>query len=157
MLNRTDMKILSHLRQNSRETLTRISRLTKIPISTIYDKLKGNEQGVILKHTALIDFSKLGFNTRVNLLIKVNKKQRDELRSYLMTQHQVNSVFRINNGYDFLMEGIFREIKDLEDFNERLEDRFDIKGKQTYFIIDEIQRESFLSQPELLDLHCAYR
>ena len=152
MIGEKDMLIVSVLRSNARETLTRMSNKINIPISTIYDKLKLYEGGLIKKHTALIDFSKLGFNTRANIVLKVDREKRELLKEFLVKNNNVNSLYKINNGFDFMIEGVFKNLKELEDFFEALEIKFKVKTKQVYYIIDDIKRESFLSDPDALKL-----
>jgi len=152
MLSRKDLVVMACLRGNARQTLTDMSKRTNIPISTIYDRLKMQEGDVIVKHTALLDFGKLGFHTRADVVIKVDREQRDSVREFLMKSLMVNSVFKINNGYDFLFEGIWRHVKDMEDFLEGLESRFNIKTRQVYYIIDDLKKEGFLSDPQTVDL-----
>jgi len=151
MMNKKDLIVISYLRQNARETLTRLSRKTHIPVSTIYDKLKLHEQDTIIKYTSLLDFSKLGFNTRANIVLKVDKNKRDEVKDYLIKHQNINSVCKINNG-DFMIDAIFKHIKDMEDFIENLEQRFDIKDRQVYYVIDDIKRECFMSDPTVLEI-----
>ncbi len=146
-----ELIIMSLLRQNSRETLTKMSRKTQIPVSTIYDKIKSNEKSIIKKHTCIIDFSKLGFNTRASISLKVNKSKRDKLKIHLIRHPNVNTIYKINNGFDYWIECIFRHIRELEDFLEDLEAEFAIK-KQVFYIIDDIKREAFMSDPNLLDI-----
>ncbi len=152
ILNQKDILIISSLRNNARETLTNISKKTNVPISTIYDKLKSYEKSLIRKHTSLLDFNKLGFNARANIMIKVDRSVRDEIKDHLIKHQNINSVYKINNGFDFLIEGIFKNMKDLEDFMENLEDKFQIKNKQIHYIIDDIKRESFMGDPLTFDL-----
>ena len=149
--NKKDLLILTCLRTNARETLTSISKKTRIPISTIYERLKALESGTIKKHTSLLDFSSLGFMTWVMVAVKSDREQRQELSNYLSKHTNVNSLFKINNGYDFLIEGVFRHIKDLEDFMETLETKFSIKEKQVFYLINELKRESFLDDQALID------
>jgi DNA-binding Lrp family transcriptional regulator len=151
MVTGKDIMLMAHLRKNARETLTRMSRITKIPVSTLYDKLKNHEQGLIQKHTSLVDFTKLGFNTKANILLKVDRGLRDEVKDYLTKEFNVNSVYKINSGFDFMVEGIFRHIKDMEDFIEKLEERFEIRDKQVYYVIEDIQREAFMADPQTVD------
>jgi DNA-binding Lrp family transcriptional regulator len=146
MLNQKDLLLISNLRQNARETLTRLSRKTRIPISTIYDKLKLYDGSIIKKHTSIIDFGKLGYNARVNIMLRVDKETRDPLKEFLERKNCINSVFKINNGFDFMVEGIFKDIIDVEEFLEILEDKFKIKSKQVYYIVDEIKREGFMTE-----------
>jgi len=151
MLRKSDLLFLTFLRQNARQTLTSISKKTKIPISTLYDKLKQHEKALILKHTTLVDFSKLGYNSRAKIMISSSKEDRDKLRGFLVSYPRINSLFKINNGYDFLAEGVFKNIKKLEEFLELLEEKFCIKDKKVFYIIDEVKRESFLSSPETVN------
>ena len=147
-MKKQDLLVLSALRQNARLSLTKMSRATKVPVSTIYDKLKQYERELIRKHTALIDFTKLGYNTRANLLVKVDRDQRDNMQEYLQAHKNVNSIYKINNGYDYMVELVFVHIKDMEDFMESLEKQFKILSQETYYIIDDIKREEFMSNPK---------
>lgn len=151
MLNKKDLLILSHFRQNARKSLTNISRKTGVPVSTIFDKLKLYEEKLIQRHTALLDFQKLGYEIRVKMTIKANREKRDDLINYLIRHKSVNSIFRINNGGDVLIEGIFRNMKELQEFSESLED-FDIKNKQEFFVLEDIKREAFMSDPDIVRL-----
>ena len=147
-----DLLILANLRQNARETLTGISQKTKVPISTIFDKMKALEKGIITKHTAIVDFAKLGFSTRANMTLRVDKNERDRVREFLENHHNVNSIYKINNGYDFLVETVFKSIRELEDFTETVESRFKVRELQVYYIIDDIKREAFMSDPNLISI-----
>ena len=147
-----DLLILAHLRNDARITLTELSKKTNIPVSTIYDRLKSQEDSFISKHTTLIDFTKLGYNTRANITLKVDRDQRELIKEFLMKHQNINSVYKINNGFDFLIEAIFKNIKDLEEFMENLDQRFKIADSQTYYIINDIKREAFMSNPQLLNI-----
>lgn len=144
-----DLLLISYLRQNARDTLTRLSRRTNIPVSTIFDRLKNYERRGTVKHTAIVDFTKLGFHTRAKIAIKVARDERQAAGEYLAKHPNVNSVCRINNGYSFLFEGVFRNIVDLENFLEELDEKFEIAQKQVFYVIDDIIREGFMSNPDL--------
>jgi DNA-binding Lrp family transcriptional regulator len=146
MFDKKELTIMAHLRENARQKLTEISRKTGIPISTIYDKLQ-RKNSVILRHTSLINFEKLGYNTRASIVIKAAPKDRVALRTFMMKDHRINSLFRINNGYDFLAEGIFTSIKDAEDYFDTLEKKFSIEKRDAYFIVGDVKREAFMSDP----------
>lgn len=149
-MDKKDLMIISRLRTNARETLTNMSKGTKIPISTIYDRIKAGFDGVITKHTVLIDFAKIGYTTRANLMIKASKDCRRELTEYLVRNQNTNSVYKINNGFDILAELVFTHVKDLEDFIENLEDKFDITEKEVHYLVDDLKRETFLRDTMLM-------
>jgi DNA-binding Lrp family transcriptional regulator len=149
-MNKKDLLVLSNLRQNARETLTRMSRKTGIPVSTLFDKIRLRMNGIIMKHTCLIDFNKLGYQTRANILIRVKKEQRDKLRDYIVKENSINSAYKVNNGYDVLLEGIFKDIKEIEVFFDKLDKDFDIEAKEVYYVINDIKKEDFLSKPDII-------
>jgi DNA-binding Lrp family transcriptional regulator len=127
-----------------------MSKKTGIPVSTLFDRLKSSEESIIIKHTSLLNFNELGFNTRANIALKVERDDKEALKNFLTAHGSVNSVYRINNGFDFMVEGIFHQIKDMEDFIDQLESRFRIHDKRPFFIIEDLKREAFLSNPEML-------
>ena len=145
-----DLKIIAHLRQNSRMPLTKMSRRTQIPVSTIFDRIKLCKNNIIIKHTSLLNFNKLGYNTRANITLKVDREDKEALKEFLIKNQSVNSVYKINNGFDFMIEGVFKQIKDMEDFLDDLEDRFKIVDKKSFFIIEDLKREAFMSNPHLV-------
>lgn len=153
MMKNKEMLILSNLRNNSRESLTRLSRRTSIPVTTIHEKIKQYEDNIIKKYTMIIDFGKLGFNTKVAFLIRTNREKRDKLRDYLLGNKNVNTVFKLNNEYDFMVEGIFRELIDVESFLDKLENEFEVSEKSVFYIVDEIKREGFMSNPDLVKIN----
>ena len=105
---KNDRLILSYLRQNGRMQLTKMSRKTNIPVSTLFERLKAYDQDLIKKHTAILDFAKLGFRTRARILLKVNKVNRLPLKEFLQKSPHTNELFAINNGFDFMVEFLFR-------------------------------------------------
>jgi len=80
----------------------------------------------------------------------VKKEDRNTVREFLTKHSSVNSAFKINNGYDFSVEAIFRNIREVEDFIELLEEKFSIKSKQVFYIIDDLKKEEFLSNPAII-------
>ncbi|MBN1275486.1 Lrp/AsnC family transcriptional regulator [Candidatus Woesearchaeota archaeon] len=139
-----ELLLLSHFRRNARESLTRISRKTNIPVSTIFDKLRQYEGDYIEKHTSLLDFRKLGFDLKTHILFKVAKDGREEFQRFLLNHPRVNSVFRINNGYDYLVEAVFTGLGDLDQFFEEAGKR-QVEERQEYFVLKDVLREAFLS------------
>src|SRR3989338_2487916 len=152
MLTTKELLILSNLRNNSRESLTRMSRRIAIPVSTIYDKIKTYEQSLITRNTCLIDFTQLGYNTRATIMVKTIREDKDRLKENLIKNKHVNCCYKITSGYDYLIECVFRELRDVELFIEALEKDFTFEQKQVYYILEDVRKEAFLSNPELLKL-----
>lgn len=150
MINKKDMLIISYLRNDARMPLTKMSKKTQIPVSTIFDRLRMNEEGLITKHTCLLNFTKLGYDVRANIALKVDRDDKEALKDFLLKHQSVNSLYKINNGFDFMIDGVFRQIKEMEDFIDHLENKFKITDKKSFFVIEDLKRETFMSNPNLL-------
>ena len=147
MIKQKDMEILSHLRQDARKKVTEIAKKLDMPATTIYDRLKLHKRkGFVKKHVALLDFSKLGYHAPALVALKVDNDKREPLRKYLLDHPNLNSLYRINFGYDFLVEVIFENIPKLHEFMDEIQTRFDISSPKIFSIIDEIRKEEFLSK-----------
>ncbi len=137
-----EMKILANLRQDARQSLVSISKKTDIPVSTVYEKIKQQESLTIKKYTSLLDFPSLGFNIRAKILVK------GDVKDYLMEHENVNSVFQLNDGFDFAADCIFKHMSEFKSFIEGL----DGVKKEVFFVTDELKREEFLSLDYLKNL-----
>ncbi|MBR9702860.1 Lrp/AsnC family transcriptional regulator [Candidatus Woesearchaeota archaeon] len=138
--------LLRYFRNNAREALTKISRKTGMPVSTIFDKLRKYEATIIQKHTSLLNFEELGYRVRAQLFVKTLPENRRTLGAYLKEYPNVNTIYRINNGFDYLVEVVFHSVQELEGFVEELELERGVKEKELYFIIADVAREQFLAR-----------
>jgi Lrp/AsnC family transcriptional regulator, leucine-responsive regulatory protein len=153
MIPRKDVEIILHLRNNARKRVTEISRDTKIPATTIYDRVRTHEKsGLIKRYAGLLDFDKLGYPVKTHFAIRVDKDSRKELQSFLQEQPNINSLYKIGYGPDFLFEALFRNFTETEEFVEKLGERFDIKEIQNFHVIEELKKEEFLTKPEHFEL-----
>jgi DNA-binding Lrp family transcriptional regulator len=148
-MKKKEQLLLSLLRANSRMKMTRMSKFSKIPVSTVHDMINKNYNHIVTKYTALVDFAKVGYSTRVQLILKVKPEERKSIKEHLMKKEFINSFYKINNGYDFMTECIFSSMRELEEFLDSLEQQFGIIEKKVYHIIDEIRKEHFMSSPYL--------
>lgn len=148
-MNKKDVKIFACLRQNGRMPISTLSRQTGVPVSTIFDHLKTNP--TIERHVALLDFQSLGFSTKAIVLVRANK-DKEELHKYLSAHFHINNLYKINNGYDYYFECVFKNMTEMESFLDALDERFEIKAKNVHYIIKDIKREAFLSDPNTCEM-----
>jgi len=147
-MKKTDIKILTQLRINGRIRLTELSSIARLPVSTIHDRLKTQMKQGALRPTVLIDFEKIGFRAKAHILISVETAEKEKLALYLKAHANVNSLYRINNGWNILMECVFKDMYSLETFLDELENKFQIKQKQVNYVMDELKREGFMTDIE---------
>lgn len=142
-----DVALMALLRQNCRATMRELSSRLRAPISTVYDRMISLNESLITRHTAIIDFSKLGFSTRVSLIVHCAKNRRTEVQEFLQRQWSVNTLYVLNSSSDLFVECIFRDLKGSSEFIGTLTDRFGSKV-DIHYITDDLKREAFLSDPE---------
>ena len=135
------IEIIRCLRENSRESLTNMSKKIGAPVSTIYDRVKCIENKFVKKHTSLIDFEKMGFLLRANILMKSIDK--NEVNEFILRNKNINSAFELRGNFDFFLDCIFKDRSDFNSFMDRILS-LPLHSKEMYFITGEIKREEFL-------------
>jgi DNA-binding Lrp family transcriptional regulator len=146
MIDQQDLKVLKKLRADSRATLTAMSNSLGMPVSTVFEKVKKLRKSVVVKCVDLVDFEKLGFVVRANFMVRTEERKREQLKELVLKHKNVNSVFRTNNGFDFFIETIFSDMKQLNAFCEQL-DLLRAK-RRMHFVVEELKRECFHPYPE---------
>lgn len=141
-----DLRIVSELRRDSGASLKEISKNTNIPVSTIFDRIKNLDKDVITRKVALIDFTKLGYNIRTVSMLRLEKRNQDEIRRYLENCSSINCIHSIEGKYDLLVGNVFKNIKEMAGFVKVLKEKFDMKDLDMHYITETIQSESFLSK-----------
>lgn len=148
-MNKNDAKIISFLRGEGRMPLTSLSRKTGMPVSTLHERLKKLVSSKVAKPCLLLNFPKAGFPSRAFIMVAVPAQEKSELMKHLSLHTHVNMLFRINNGWTALFECVFDSMVSLENFVESLEQKFTVKDKNVCYVLDELSREAFLSDPKL--------
>jgi DNA-binding Lrp family transcriptional regulator len=138
-----ERKMLAELRKNARTSLLALARQLNMPASTVHDKVRRYNGSIVIKHTTLLDFGKLGYS-RALFAIKANPSGRDRLQAYLASHWGMNNLHKINSGYDFLAEYIGRDQKEIEDFAAALTNLPEVIEMQRFVIIDDVTRERFM-------------
>lgn len=94
MVDKKDLLILSTLKQNSRLSSQQISRITRIPITTVHNRVKKLETlGIIKGYTLVIDHKKIGKELSAYILITVDYKLLKEKGS---SQHDLARLLAKN-------------------------------------------------------------
>ena len=138
--------LISNLREDSRRKLTNISKETGIPISSLFDSLKLLKEDIIIKSTVLIDFYNIGFRTRTQTFLKVNKKDKERLIRHLQIYNGVNSIYKTNNKWDFIIETVHKNIREFDDFLEHIDQNFELERQEVHHLIKDIKKEAFMIQ-----------
>jgi len=152
MISRKDAQIMSYFRNNARRKITFIAKETKIPLTTIYDKVRSHEKRFFKRYVSLLDFQNLGLNAKSHVAIAVERDSKESLQRFLMDNPNVNSLSKVNWGYDFLAEVVFKNLGEVQNFTENLEKSYNISQIRIFNVIEELKKEDFLTKPDHIDL-----
>ena len=140
-----DKRIIAQLRKDGRASLTHISKSTGISISTLFERLKQLRGQAITKFTCILDFKRLGLHAHSLAVYRVCKANKKALRKYLHTHPNVNSVYRINHKYDFLVELVFDGLLAQEEFIDKTDELFSTRPHHIFYVVEVLHREKALS------------
>lgn len=148
VLNEVEKNIISALRTNARTSLSAIASKHAIALSTLSYTMQKLEQKKLLSHKSHVDFEKLGYALRTFMTLKTDKGCKAMLQEFITNTPNINTAHIINSGYDFHIEAVFRNKKEIQKFMESMEQQFPIIEKHEYHVVDTIRKEHFLSDVE---------
>ncbi len=139
-MNEIETLLLKHLRKDSRKKIKEISQETSIPVTTLFDNFKKLKQkNIMIKHTSLVDFSKLNYFLNINFVIAGDK---NTIVDKLDNLTHINNLYSIGNS-QYYIECIFKNMKQMDEFMEKLEEN-NIKVLNEHHVIKEIKKEEFI-------------
>ena len=122
-----EKEIIKYLRGGKRVNISEIARELKLPVSTVRDRIKRIEDKYVIKRSSLLDFRKIGYSANIMLAVKINSKQKFEFLDFLKGQKCVNSIYRVNSGYNFFLEVVCRDSLQLINWIEKIKARFTLE------------------------------
>lgn len=140
-----DHMLVSLLRQNARQPVQSLGETISMCRGTVAERLSILQKEVIQKYTALVDFRKLGFGTRVLFTISLAPEEKKIFGRYICTHPCLNNLYQTTHGADYLFEMIFRNYHDYSVFLKDIESAFEGCFLTTSFIEHEIIREAFIA------------
>lgn len=115
-MDKTDEKILSALVENSRMPISKISKKTDIPDSTISNRIKKLEKnGVIEKYTTILDPEKVGINVSAIIIIQTETEKHENVEKELPKLKEVTDVYTVSGEYDILIKLWAHTLDELND------------------------------------------
>ncbi|MDG6996324.1 MAG: Lrp/AsnC family transcriptional regulator [Nitrososphaerota archaeon] len=100
-----DLQILETLRQNSRSSLTEISKVVGISDVTAHTRIKSMvESGVIRGFTTIIDYEQLGYSVTAFVKLSTTPGSKDAIGKALESIPWVVEIHEISSNFDFLLK-----------------------------------------------------
>ncbi len=108
-----DLAILRSLIQNSRITISQMSKEIDIPDATISNRLKKLETEVIKRYTLIPDWQKIGLEITSIIIIQTESDKHELVKEELSRLKKVSEVYSVSGEYDILIKVWVKSIEDL--------------------------------------------
>ena len=129
-----DNILLNELRKDSNRSVQELSKATKIPSTTVYNRIKDLEKEGIIKHyTVKLDNKKVGkiqafFEVSVNPSVSVSE---------FLRKIKADEIYSVAGDYQFLIKSTFNDLGGVYSFTAQLQQAKADKVKTT-IVLDEL-------------------
>lgn len=140
-----DKKILNILVENSRLSLRQIAKKANISVATAMHHLKKLEnEGILKKYSAKLDYEKIGYEILVMIEIRVSKGKLFEVEKRIASHPNVFAVYDVTGSFDSLILARFHTRRQLDNFIKRLQGYEFVERTETKLILNTIKDESIV-------------
>jgi DNA-binding Lrp family transcriptional regulator len=145
-LDEKDYKILDLLKQNSNLTTNQISKKTRIPITTVHNRIKKlKQEGIIKNFTVNLDYEKLGKPLTSYILVTINQNKQSKKLSQsaigkkIKSLPDIHAVDIITGDNDMLLKIRSESMKSLNDLiTHKLRNIEGVEKSKTIMVLEEI-------------------
>jgi len=146
-----DRRIIECLREHGRWSVQKIAKQTRIPITTVYHRMKRLEkEKVIQRYSVQLDYTKIGLPLATYVLITVDYKALKEisltqydLTKKLLGEKEVESASMVTGGTDIILKMRVANVDELNKFiTVKLRNIGGIERTQTMIVLNEVEKHS---------------
>jgi Lrp/AsnC family transcriptional regulator for asnA, asnC and gidA len=112
----TDRTIIRQLQRNARMSYAELSRETGIPESTVRRRMDRLQQRGVIEFSMLADPSKLGYELRAMIGLRVELQKLAEIAARLREMTEVNFAAFLTGNFDIMIQVIVRSQENLVGF-----------------------------------------
>ncbi|ASJ73074.1 Lrp/AsnC family transcriptional regulator [Granulosicoccus antarcticus] len=120
-MNKTDMQLISALRQNARATVSELAKLLRVSRTTVRTRIDGLlASGKILGFTVIVEGDAQEHAVRGVTLIEISGHGNDEIVRALAGFSEVQAIHTTNGQWDCVIEFAVHTLPDMDQFLKRL-------------------------------------
>lgn len=121
MVDELDLKILSELVEDARLSYREVARRLRVSPATVLNRVRRLERdGVIKKYSAIVDYSKLGYDLTVITEITVSQGRLVEIEREIAKIGHTCAVYDVTGPTDVIVVARFRSRDELSRFTKSL-------------------------------------
>lgn len=142
-LEEKDRKILNILVDSSRLSLRQIAKKAGISVATAMHHIKKlEEEGIIEKYSAKIDYEKAGYDVEVIIEIRISKGKLADVEKKIAANPNVFAVYDVTGSFDAVVLARFKTRKQMDYFLKKLQTYEFLERTETKLILNAVKEEN---------------
>ena len=131
-----DRELIRLLEKDAEQTSGALAQFLKVSPSTVRRRIRKLAQMGVLRTTALVDPSMLGFSLTVIIALDVDHRKLESALQMLANRPEIIWVSSTSGRFGILAYGLFRSTNELWDFIQgQLDDIEGLKGTETFICL----------------------
>jgi Lrp/AsnC family leucine-responsive transcriptional regulator len=150
LLDKTDLKLIDLLQNDSKQTTKQLSLQLNLSITAVYERVKKLEkEKIIKKYVALINRNKIEKSFLVFCHIKLIQHSKEDVTSFekeILKLSEVAECFHVSGDYDYILKIYVKGMESYRDFLiTKLTAIKHIGSTHSTFIIGEVKHTTAIS------------
>src|SRR3989338_10121744 len=139
-LEETDKKILNIILENSRLSLRKIAKKAGVSVATVMHHInKLEDEKIIKKYTARLDYEKLGFDVGVFIEIRISKGRLFDVEKKIASHPNVLAIYDITGPFDAVIFARFPSTRQMDGFLKKIQTYEFVERTETKLILNTIK------------------
>jgi Lrp/AsnC family transcriptional regulator, regulator for asnA, asnC and gidA len=147
----TDRAIIRLLQRNARVSYAELSRATGIPESTVRRRMERLQQRGVIEFAMLADPSKLGYELRAQLGLRVDLPKLQAIAETLRGMNEVTFAAFVTGGFDITLQIVVRSQEALVSFLQQIAAIEGVRSAETFVMPLIIKPTTSWVLPEIVE------
>lgn len=134
--------ILNSLLENSKISYRQLAKKLNLSTTTVIKKIAQMEnEGIIRRYCAHLDYNKLGFEVQAAIMARVSKGKLFEVEKKIAKHENVQAVYDVTGDYDVIIIAKFRKRAELDAFLKEIQKFEFIERTHTLLILNTLKED----------------
>ena len=139
-LEETDKRILNTIVDNSRLSLRQIAKKAGVSVATVMHHINKLEQDkVIRKYTAKLDYEQLGFDIEVLIEIRISKGKLFEVEKKIAANPNVFAIYDVTGAFDAVVLARFPTRRQMDNFLKKIQTYEFVERTETKLVLNTVK------------------
>jgi len=137
-----DKRILNHLSSDSSIGLRELAQLLNVSFVTVRNRIKKLEDdGIITKYSARVDFNRLDYGVHVIIEVRIQKGKLLELEKKIANSPNVYALYDVTGDFDAVVIAKFQSTRVMDSFLKKIQTFDFVERTNTVLVLNTIKED----------------